>query len=250
MKKIVGIITIALFLSISVQSQESKKTQHYPLIGEKAPKFVAESTQGKITFPNDFGKNWKILFSHPADFTPVCTSEILELCSAEEDITKMNVQFAVLSTDKLERHKNWVESMEGITYKGKSNLKVGFPLIADPDLAVSKKYGMIHNEASTTKNVRGVFIIDPENTIRAILYYPMEVGRNISEIERTVLALQKYDHQNVLTPANWQSGDDVIVPFLKYSPDYDAEKAALNDPGIYSVSWYLHLKKDVPLAVN
>lgn len=244
MKKSSILLALILLVSISTHSQEEKKVQDLPQLGEKAPKIVVNSTQGKMTFPNDFKKNWKILFSHPADFTPVCTSELLELAHVKDRFSDLGVQFAVISTDKLEHHKLWVESMNGLTYKGRSNAKIDFPLIADPKGKASMEYGMIHPKANSTKNVRGVFVIDPQNKIRAIMYYPMAVGRNMDEIERTVLALQKHDRENVLTPANWAPGKDVIVPFLSYTPELDTEEAKNADPSLYSVAWYLHMKKD------
>lgn len=248
--KTLSLIVVVLFCTLSVHSQESSKQVIVPLIGEKAPSFKAQSTEGDISFPKDFSKHWKILFSHPADFTPVCTSEILELAAAQKDFTDMNVEFAVLSTDNLERHKFWVESMEEIDYKGNGLQQINFPLIADPDLSISKKYGMIHPESGSTKDVRGVFIIDPSNTIRSIFFYPKETGRNIDEIKRTVLALRKYDEQEVLTPANWDPGEDVIVPFLQYSPAYNVEKAQEKNGDVYEVAWYLYMKKDEAVAVN
>lgn len=248
--KTLSLIVVVLFCTLSVHSQESSKQVIVPLIGEKAPSFKAQSTEGDISFPKDFSKHWKILFSHPADFTPVCTSEILELAAAQKDFTDMNVEFAVLSTDNLERHKFWVESMEEIDYKGNGLQQINFPLIADPDLSISKMYGMIHPESGSTKDVRGVFIIDPSNTIRSIFFYPKETGRNIDEIKRTVLALRKYDEQEVLTPANWDPGEDVIVPFLQYSPAYNVEKAQEKNGDVYEVAWYLYMKKDEAVAVN
>lgn len=250
MKKISLLLVIGLLISISVQSQTEKKVQDLPQLGEKAPKFVANSTHGEISFPKDFKKNWKILFSHPQDFTPVCTSELLELAQCKYKFDNLGVKIAVISTDELEHHKLWVKSMEELTYKGKSHSKIDFPLIADPKGMASMEYGMIHPKANSTKNVRGVFIIDPANKIRSIMYYPMAVGRNMDEIERTVLALQKYDRENVLTPANWNPGDDVIVPYLTYTPELDVEKAKNADPSAYAVSWYLHMKKDNSMATN
>lgn len=245
MKKISFLLALMLILSASMHSQGEKKVQDLPQLGEKAPKIVVNTTQGKMTFPNVYKKNWKILFSHPADFTPVCTSELLELAHVKDKFSQLGVKFAVISTDNLENHKLWVESMNELTYKGRSNANIDFPLIADPKGKASMEYGMIHPKANSTKNVRGVFIIDPANNIRAIMYYPMAVGRNMDEIERTVLALQKHDKENVLTPANWEPGKDVIVPFLSYTPELDEEKAKNADPSLYSVSWYLHMKPDV-----
>ncbi len=245
MRKISLLFVLLLLFSLGAQSQEGKRIQDLPQLEEKAPTFVANSTHGEIAFPKDFKKSWKILFSHPADFTPVCTSELLELAYRKDEFTKLGVKIAVISTDKLENHELWVKSMQELTYKGKSNANIDFPLIADPKGKASMEYGMIHPKASSTKNVRGVFIIDPENNIRSIMYYPMSIGRNLDEVQRTILALQKFDRENVLTPANWNPGDDVIVPFLSYTPELNEEAAKNADPNIYSVSWYLHMKHDM-----
>ncbi len=242
-------IVLASFVLVSnVYSQKDDQNVVVPLIGQKAPAFTAETTQGELNFPKDWSKSWKILFSHPADFTPVCTSEILELAALKNELKDINVQFAVLSTDNLERHKFWVESMQEIDYKDYGKQVIDFPLIADPGCQVSRKYGMIHPESGSTKDVRGVFIIDPKNNIRSIFFYPKETGRNLEEIKRTVLALQKYDHDEVFTPANWDPGEDVIVPYLQYSPAYNAEKAKEKNGDVYEVAWYLYMKKDQAVA--
>lgn len=246
--KTISIVLAAFLIFSNAYSQNEVEKVVVPLIGQKAPSFKAETTKGDLNFPKDWSKSWKILFSHPADFTPVCTSEILELASLTGDLRSMDVQFAVLSSDNLERHKYWVESMQEIDYQGKGLQVIDFPLIADPSGNVSKQYGMIHPESGSTKDVRGVFIIDPKNTIRSIFFYPKETGRNMNEIKRTVLALQKYDSEEVYTPANWDPGEDVIVPFLQYSPSYNAEKAKEKNGDVYEVAWYLYMKKDQAVA--
>lgn len=250
MKKMNYLLAIIFLLPLTAIAQNKEDINRLPLIGEKAPSFHAESTSGNITFPEDFKKNWKILFSHPADFTPVCTSELIELAAAQADFSKLGVNIAVISTDLIEHHKLWIKSMEELSYRGKKTTKIDFPIIADPKFTSSKLYGMMHPESGTTKDVRGVYIIDPSNTVRSIMFYPMEIGRNMKEIERTVIALQKFDSEHVLTPANWNPGDDVIVPFLSYTPGLDTEEAKKKDPNIYSVSWYLHMKKDEPIALK
>ncbi len=184
-----------------------------PRIGDAAPAFEAVTTQGNIKFPEDYAGKWVILFSHPADFTPVCTSEFMTFASMEEQFRSVNTELVGLSVDGLYSHIAWLRTIEEkITYKGMSNVKVQFPLIEDITMEVAQKYGMIQPGESNTKAVRAVFFIDPKGTIRTILYYPLSVGRNFDEIYRTVVALQTADAFEVATPADWRPGDHVIVP--------------------------------------
>jgi peroxiredoxin (alkyl hydroperoxide reductase subunit C) len=222
-------------------SQLSAQDVLVPMIGSKAPSFTANSTNGKINFPADYGKNWKILFSHPKDFTPVCSSEMLELAYDQKSFDELGVKLAVLSTDILEQHNSWKSALEEIHYKDRDPVKINFPLIADNDLTVSKLYGMIQSPESISKNIRGVYFIDPDNNIRAIMFYPNEVGRNIEELKRTVIALQSnYAHRDTVTPANWQKGDDVIIPVLSQS---DKDNLDSPDSDYYQMSWFLTFKK-------
>lgn len=200
-----------------------------PLIGSKAPKFQAESTHGKVTFPNDFGKSWKILFSHPADFTPVCTSELLELAYLQPEFDKLNVKLAVISTDNVEVHRMWEAHLEELDYKNRGKQAIDFPIFEDPNGLASKKYGMLHEPVSTTKDIRGVFIIDEHNVVRSINFYPMQVGRNMEEIVRIVEALQTTEKAKVFTPANWEDGDDVIVPYFPYTNEEVAKNPDLKE---------------------
>jgi peroxiredoxin 2/4 len=240
--KSITLAFMALFVVSVLKSQDQNDTR-IPLIGEPAPEFSSESTRGKITFPDDFYLKWKVLFSHPADFTPVCTTELLELADMQDDLEKMDTKIVVISTDGLDSHMEWIRSMESIDYKNHGTKKIGFPLVADKDLSVSKKYGMIHSYSSTTKDVRGVFIIDPQNKIRAMFFYPMTTGRNVDEIKRTLLALQESDKHNVLTPANWTPGSEVLIRAPKTT--VDAEKLeAKHDPDLRKVTWYLWFKKE------
>jgi peroxiredoxin (alkyl hydroperoxide reductase subunit C) len=219
MKKLVFTIALAVFYFGSIFAQNTK----IPLIGSKAPSFTAESTNGTLTFPEDFGKSWKILFSHPQDFTPVCSSELLELAYMQKDFEKLGVKIAVISTDDLSMHKMWKSNLEELNYKGRGPQKINFPLFDDHSIVASKKYGMLHEPTSSNKDIRGVFIIDSDNFVRSINFYPMQVGRNMKEIERIVVAMQTADRLSVLTPANWNTGDDVLIGHFPYT---DVELAA------------------------
>jgi peroxiredoxin 2/4 len=242
MKKRIIFAIVLLLAMGQVWSQQKTAPPRIPLIGEDAPSFTAESTNGQITFPNDFGAKWKVLFSHPADFTPVCSSEILELAALQPEFDKLGTKIAVMSTDTLYKHVAWKKSLETLKYKGRDPVKINFPLIDDNSWSASKEYGMLHAPVSDRRDVRGVFIIDPKNKVRAIYFYPMEIGRNMDEITRTIIALQTADKQKVLTPANWKPGDDVLIPYVK-SIDKAEIPATGNDQNIYQVSWYMTFKK-------
>lgn len=193
--------------------QEPQAVVMIPRIGDQAPEFTATTTQGEINFPSDYKGKWTILFSHPADFTPVCTSEFMTFAVMHDDFKKANCELIGLSIDGLYSHIAWLRTIkEKIEYKGMKDVEVIFPLIEDISMNVAKKYGMIQPGESTTQAVRAVFFVDPEGVIRTLMYYPLSTGRNFKEIYRTLLALQASDEFNVATPADWQPGDDVIVP--------------------------------------
>lgn len=184
-----------------------------PRIGDAAPEFKAVTTQGEINFPQDYKGSWVILFSHPADFTPVCTSEFMTFASMEDKFAKANCKLVGLSVDGLYSHIAWLRTIkEKIEYKGMKNVEVMFPLIEDITMEVAKKYGMMMPGESSTKAVRAVFVIDPKGIVRTVLYYPLSLGRNFDELYRIVIALQTADAFSIATPADWQPGDDVIVP--------------------------------------
>lgn len=184
-----------------------------PRIGDKAPAFNAVTTQGFIKFPEDYEGSWVILFSHPADFTPVCTSEFMTFARLEKDFDELNCKLVGLSVDGLYSHIAWLRNIkEKIEYKGMKDMEVKFPLIEDITMEVAKKYGMIMEGESNTKAVRAVFVIDPKGTVRAVIYYPLSTGRNFDELLRLVVALQTADAFSVATPADWRPGDEVIVP--------------------------------------
>jgi len=183
-----------------------------PRIGDKAPEFKAVTTQGDINYPSDYKGKWSILFSHPADFTPVCTSEFMTFAHLEEKFEKANCSLIGLSIDGLYSHIAWLRSIkEKIEYKGMKNVEVKFPLIEDITMNVANKYGMVQPNEDSTKAVRAVFFIDPNGIIRAIIYYPLSLGRNFDELYRVIIALQAADEFGVATPADWRPGDDVIV---------------------------------------
>lgn len=225
MKKVLLTFLLGCILGGSAFSKGNK----IPLIGAKAPSFTAESTNGKINFPEDYGKSWKILFSHPQDFTPVCTSEILELANMQKDFRALGTQIAIISSDNLVRHNMWKTQLEQISSKGREPQKIEFPLFDDHLKVVSKKYGMIHDRASTTRDIRGVYIIDPNNIVRSINFYPMQVGRNMKEVERILVALQTVDKERVYTPENWNVGDDILIPYYPFTDKELAEKPELAD---------------------
>lgn len=184
-----------------------------PRIGEKAPEFKAVTTQGEIEFPKQYKGSWVILFSHPADFTPVCTSEFMTFATLENKFNEANCKLIGLSVDGLYSHIAWLRTIkEKISYKGMKNVEVTFPLIEDITMEVATKYGMIQPGESNTKAVRAVFVIDPKGIIRTIIYYPLSLGRNFDELYRVVIALQTADAFSIATPADWRPGDDVIVP--------------------------------------
>ena len=212
----------------------------------QAPSFTAETTTGTLNFPDDYGKKWKILFSHPQDFTPVCSTEILELAHLQGKLDKLGVKIAIISTDPVETHLQWKKSLESLNINNQGTVKINFPLIGDDDVKIAKLYGMIHPETNSTKSVRGVFIIDPNNVVQAIYFYPMNVGRNTDEIIRTVTALQTSAKQSttashVLTPVNWNPGKDLLVSI---PPKAQSSKTSSEVPeGYYSPVWYMWYKK-------
>ncbi|MGB9930120.1 MAG: peroxiredoxin [Methanosarcina sp.] len=217
---------------------------HMPSIGEDAPSFRAETTQGQMNFPEDYKGKWVILFSHPADFTPVCTTEFMTFANMQEEFRAMNTELIGLSIDSVFSHIAWLKRIEEkIEYKGMKNVEVKFPVIADLKMDVAKKYGMVHKTPSKTRVVRAAIIIGPESKIRAIIYYPVKNGRNMQEIKRLVTAMQKSDSEEVSTPANWQPGDDVVIPIPR-TMETAKERLQKTEEDIYCFDWFMCLKKD------
>jgi peroxiredoxin 2/4 len=214
-----------------------------PLIGDKAPAFTAVTTQGNIKFPEDFAGKWVILFSHPADFTPVCTTEFMTFGSMIEDFEKLNTKLVGLSVDSLYSHIAWLRRIQELEWKDKKHIEVTFPLIEDIRMDVAKAYGMIQPNQSNTQAVRAVFIIDPEATIRTILYYPLSTGRNFDEIKRIIQALQKADQDGVATPADWRPGDNVIIPPAG-SCGTAKERMDNQTDDQYCLDWFMCFRKE------
>ncbi|MBH1941405.1 peroxiredoxin [Mobilitalea sibirica] len=212
-----------------------------PLIGDMAPAFHAVTTQGEINFPMDYLGRWVILFSHPADFTPVCTTEFMTFASMINEFKALNTELIGLSIDSIYSHIAWLRKIQELSWKDIKHVEVTFPLIEDITMDISKKYGMLHH-MSDTQTVRAVFIIDPEGKIRAILYYPASTGRNIEEIKRMIIALQKADCEGVATPANWMPCDDVILP-PPGSCGAARERLERMDEYMYCIDWFLCFKQ-------
>lgn len=194
-----------------------------PRIGDPAPDFAATTTHGPIQFSDWREGKWTLLFSHPADFTPVCSTELTELARRESEFDALGYKMMGVSIDSIHSHVAWVNNLEQIL-----EVRLPFPLVADIDKGVSERYGMIHPGESMTVTVRTLFFIDPKGVIRAIIYYPLNVGRNIDEILRVATALQTSDAHGVACPVNWNKGDKVIVPPPKTMKEVD-ERNALSD---------------------
>lgn len=207
----------------------SDSCQKMPLIGDIAPEFYASTTNGHIYFPHDFKGKWIVFFSHPSDFTPVCTTEFVAFQRSISDFEKLNTNLIGLSVGALSSHLAWFDVIE----KMKDGIKITFPLIDDLNMKIARLYGMIQENASDTHAVRAVFIIDPKTIIRAILFYPATLGRNIEEIKRVLIALQTADKFNIATPANWSVGNDVLVP----APNTATKMRKNKEP------WFLTYKK-------
>lgn len=221
----------------------SDQSYHMPLIGEPAPGFEAETTQGPIHFPKDYEGRWVIFFSHPADFTPVCTTEFMTFASMADEFKALNCELLGLSIDSTYSHIAWLRTIrEKIEYRGMKNVEVTFPVISDLTMEVSKRFGMLQPAASTTQAVRAVFIIDPKGLVRAILYYPLSNGRNMQEIKRLLVAMQHSDEFKIATPANWQPGEDVIIP-PPGSCGSAKERVEQAGADYKCLDWFLCLKK-------
>jgi peroxiredoxin (alkyl hydroperoxide reductase subunit C) len=233
-------LILATLISLQLTAQDIEEYR-IPLLGESAPEFTANSTMGEINFPSDYFSKWKIIFSHPADFTPVCTSEILTLAALQDEFQDLNTEIVVVSTDGINSHIEWVHSIESINYNNLGRQEINFPLISDVNLEICRKYGMVEANSGRTNSIRGVFIIDPDDRIRSINFYSVETGRNFDETIRALKALQLSDNKGILTPANWEPGDAVMIP----SPATMKEAKKLeskNDPSLKMITWYMWMK--------
>ena len=210
---------------------DNKPIINMPRIGEKAPDFEAITTTGKIQFSKYIKNSWTIMFSHPADFTPVCTTEMSGFAKEKKFFKKHKTKLIGLSIDSIHSHLAWVNNVRNNT-----DVFMDFPIIADLDMNVAKLYGMLHPSASSTAAVRAVFFIDPNGIIQLIMYYPLNVGRNMDEIKRVLLALQAANKHKVALPLNWEPGDKAIVPPPKTLKEMDA---VIADTELEKVDFYL-----------
>jgi len=213
---------------------QEMKSYSMPRIGDIAPDFEAITTKGMIKL-SDYAKDkWIVMFSHPADFTPVCTTEMSGFAQRKSEFDAMNTELLGLSIDSIHAHLGWVSNV-----KKNTGVYFDFPIIADLDMKVSKLYGMLQPNESETAAVRAVFFIDPSKKIRLIMYYPLNVGRNMDEILRALEALQTSDKHGVAMPLNWKKGDKVIVPPPKTLEEMENR---LNDKSVELVDFYLARK--------
>lgn len=213
--------------------EESQQEIRLPRLGEPAPDFEAPTTHGTIRL-EDYRGSWLVLFSHPADFTPVCTTEFMAFAQIYDELQKRGVELLGISVDSITSHIAWVRNVEE-----KTGVKIPFPIIADLNKEVAQRFGMVHPGQSKTETVRCVFVIDPNQIVRAMIYYPLTTGRNMAEILRLIDALQTTDEHKVATPANWKPGDMVIVP----PPNTQEMAEERLKQGYECVDWYFCKKK-------
>ncbi|MGA8941497.1 MAG: peroxiredoxin [Thermoactinomyces sp.] len=212
----------------------NSEVRSLPRVGSKAPQFEAVTSQGTLRL-SDYEGSWLVLFSHPADFTPVCTTEFIAFQEIYPELQKLNTELLGLSVDSVSSHISWIRNVEE-----KFGVKLEFPIIADLNKEVARLYGMIMPDESTTETTRAVFVIDDKQVVRAIIYYPLTTGRNIDEILRLVKALQTSDEHGVATPANWREGDKVLLPT---PPNIEVAEERLNDKNLECTDWYFCKKQ-------
>jgi len=228
-------ITLNKPKTMSTENGSINSLPSLPRIGDKAPDFKAITTFGELQFSEYNKDHWVVFFAHPADFTPVCTTELIEFAKEKPFFDAKNTKLIGVSIDSVHAHLAWVQNV-----KEKTGVLLDFPIIADLDTKVAQKYGLLHPGESTTAAVRAVFFIDPKGTIRAIIYYPLNLGRNLEEVKRVITALQTADANSVSLPVNWKEGDKVVVP----PPKTYAEIGQHAGKGYEEVDFYL-LKKNL-----
>ncbi|WEL18598.1 AhpC/TSA family peroxiredoxin [Halorhabdus sp. SVX81] len=220
---------------------ETDDASGIPLIGDEFPHLAVETTHGEIDLPDDYAGEWVVLFSHPGDFTPVCTSEFVAFEDRREEFEQRDANLIGLSVDRVHSHLKWVDWIED-----EIGVEIGFPIIADESGRVGEQLGMIQSDAGTS-TVRAVFIVDPEGIVRQVLYYPEEIGRNIDEILRSLDALQKSDDEGVATPANWPEnerfGDRVLLPPPGSREAVEQRESEAGDEGYEQYDWWFTLSE-------
>ncbi|RKQ34603.1 peroxiredoxin [Oceanobacillus halophilus] len=214
--------------------ERTEEIKTLPRIGSKAPQFEAVTTHGTLRL-SDYEDGWLVLFSHPADFTPVCTTEFMGFQNIYDDLRELNTELLGLSVDSVSSHIAWVRNI-----KEKFGVEIAFPIIADLNKEVAEAYGMMMPEESNTETARAVFVIDDKQVVRSIIYYPQSTGRNMQEILRLVKALQKSDEHHIATPANWEDGDEVIIPTPSTT---ELAEERMKDDSLECTDWYLCKKK-------
>ena len=235
-------MTALFILFIMLAQAQNNENRKNLLIGVETPSFVAQSSSGVIDFPGDFGLSWKILIAQPKAFTPVSSSELIELAYQQESFNELNAKLIVIVSDDLQHEMHWKMALEEVNYKDRGVVKINFPLIEDCYYEISNLYCLICPEVKLGHSVRGVFIIDPNNKLRAVFHYPIEVGMNVDELRRTLIALQKtYNNQNVVAPANWQPGEDLMVPVISA---FERENMGNSGSDLYQLSWYMTFRKE------
>lgn len=222
-----------------------------PLIGDKAPEFNAVTTNGSINFPQDYGGKWVILFSHPADFTPVCTTEIATFAAMHDEFKTLNCELVGLSVDSNSSHLAWIKEIEDkISFHRYQGQKIEFPIIADFKGEIAAMYGMLCPEKNEAHACRSVFFIDPVGIVRAIIYYPQTTGRNFAEIKRVLQALQTTDKYGIATPADWNVGDDVLISAPKTKHELDERIEYGKTSGAVCNDWFFCTQKAENMSVK
>ncbi len=221
---------------------ENSRVTNKPGIGQCAPSFHAISTQGEINFPGDYQGRWVVLFSYQADFTPICTTELMMFAYEVDDFKKLNVQLIGISCDSIYTHIAWLRKVKELVWKDMKHMEVDIPLITDSSMEITGQYGMLFQDSIGVHTDRTVFVIDPEGKIKACLTYPTSVGRNIQEIKRLVIALIKTEADNAATPADWVPGEDVMLlpPITCLSAAERIEKVNEN---MYCLDWFIGFKQ-------
>lgn len=227
---------------------EECREHRIPMIGEMAPPFHAVTTQGEVDFPKDYSGKWVILFSYEADFTPVCTTELMTFASMINEFKDLDTELFGLSVDSVYSHIAWLRKIKELAWKDLKHVEVTFPLAADTDMEAAEKYGMLFHGDCGAHMERAVYIIDPDGRIRAVLFYPAAIGRNIQEIKRLVIALKKADREMAATPAGWQQGEDIVLLPPK-TCGAAADRADKVNENMYSLDWFISFREpnEIPL---
>lgn len=221
---------------------EEEKTNVMPMIGDIAPAFHAVTTQGEMNFPKDYSGKWVVLFSYQMDFTPVCTTELMTFGAMMNEFKELDTELIGLSIASVYSHIAWIRKIKELVWKDIKHVEISIPLIADVSMEIANNYRMMHHDTTIMQTVRSVFIIDPEGKIRAMLYYPVSIGRNIQEIKRIVMALQKADNEKAATPADWTWGEDVMLP----PPETciaAADRVEKVNENMYCLDWFLSFRQ-------